>query len=325
MINVAEKLKDCPKGTKLYSPLFGEVEFVGINMGDHKFPIIVGVLDNKSPYSNVTFTAEGKWYNVEQSECLLFPSKDNRDWNKFRIPVKKGDIMMIPNSNHAFITTGEFTDNASVIFICGVDEDNELCINPGNAGWTKGFYIPASEEAKKKLFDKMEAAGYRWNADTLELEKIESKFKEGDVVVDGQGNLCLVSKVKDSTSIIVMAILYKCGILNVYNDNVVNRLNKETTLAPIEDRNKFYSALVSKGYKYDKEQHKLIKQEFKPFDRVLVRDYIDEKWILSIFGYYEDEVDNDFPYVCINGRYAHCIPYEGNEYLLNTSKSPKDN
>lgn len=325
MINIVEKLKDCPKGTKLYSPMFGEVEFVRIEIGSSIFSIIVKVLEDGTPYS-VAFTAEGKWCNTEQSECLLFPSKDNRDWNKFRIPVKKGDIMMIPNSNHAFITTGEFTDNASVMFICGVDEDNELCINPGNAGWTKGFYIPASEEAKKKLFDKMEAAGYRWNADTLELEKIEpSMFKEGDVVVDGQGNLCLVSKVKDSTSIMVMAILYKCGILNIYNNIVVDRLNKETTLASIEDRNKFYSALVRKGYKYNKEQHKLIKQEFKPFDKVLVRDDINEKWILSIFGCYEDEVDKDFPYVCLNGRYCYCIPYEGNEYLLNTPSTPKSN
>ena len=238
MINVAEKLKDCPKGTKLYSPLFGEVEFVRLEIGSPRFPIIVKVLNNGIPYSNVTFTTEGKRLNIEQSECLLFPSKDNRDWNKFRIPVKRGDIMMIPNSEHAFITTGEFTDNASVMFICGVDEDNELCINPGNAGWTKGFYIPASEEAKKKLFDKMEAAGYRWNADTLELEKI--------------------------------------------------------------------------------------KQEFKPFDKVLVRDSIDKKWKISLFSYYDEE-NQYFPYVCISGRYMRCIPYEGNEYLLNTPKSPKDN
>lgn len=149
MINVAEKLKGCLKGTKLYSPLFGEVEFVRIEIGS----IIVKVLDNGIPYSNVTFTAEGKLYNIEQSECLLFPSKDNRDWNKFNLTVNT----------------------------------------------------------------------------------------------------------------------------------------------------------------------------FKPFDKVLVRDYIDEKWILSIFGCYEDEVDTDFPYVCLNGRYRYCIPYEGNEHLLNTPKSPKDN
>ena len=149
MINVAEKLKNCPKGTKLYSPLFGEVEFVRIEIGS----IIVKVLDNGIPYSNVTFTAEGKLYNIEQSECLLFPSKDNRDWNKFNLTVNT----------------------------------------------------------------------------------------------------------------------------------------------------------------------------FKPFDKVLVRDDTNEKWILSIFGCYEDEVDTDFPYVCLNGRYRYCIPYEGNEHLLNTPKSPKDN
>ena len=84
MINIAEKLKDCPKGTKLYSPLFGEVEFVRIEIGS----IIVKVLDNGIPYSTETFTAEGKYYNTEQSECLLFPSKDNRDWNKFDYRIK---------------------------------------------------------------------------------------------------------------------------------------------------------------------------------------------------------------------------------------------
>ena len=43
--------------------------------------------------------------------------------------------------------------------------------------WTMDFTIPASEEAKKELFDKMEEAGYKWNADTLELEKVVPKFK----------------------------------------------------------------------------------------------------------------------------------------------------
>lgn len=88
MINVAEKLKGCPEGTKLYSPLYGEVEFVRIDIGNHKFPIIVRALENEIPYSNVNFTDEGKWYDVEQSECLLFPSKDNRDWNKFDYRIK---------------------------------------------------------------------------------------------------------------------------------------------------------------------------------------------------------------------------------------------
>ena len=319
MINIAEKLKGCPKGTKLYSPLFGEVEFVRIEIGSPRFSILVKVLDNGIPYSNVTFTAEGKLHNIEQSECLLFPSKDNRDWNKFRIPVKKGDIMMIPNSNHAFITTGEFTDNASVMFICGVDEDNELCINPGNAGWTKDFYIPASEEAKKKLFDKMESAGYRWTADTLKLEKIEPPmFKEGNVLIKYDTLFLSTGIIKNN---IIQAYCLRDD--DTFMDCDVS-ISSSLKLASVTDRNKLFSVLTKRGYKYDKEQHKLIKQEFKPFDKVLVRDDINEKWILSIFGCYEDEVDKDFPYVCLNGRYRYCIPYEGNEHLLNTPNTLKD-
>ena len=318
MINIAEKLKDCPQGTKLYSPLFGEMKLVRIDMENPKFPIIVKVLNDESPFSIITFTAEGKWYNFKQSECLLFPSKDNRDWNKFRIPVKRGNIMMIPNSYHAFITTGEFTDNGSVMFICGVDEDNELIINPGNAGWTKGFYIPASEKAKKRLFDKMEAAGYRWNADTLELEKIEPPMLEGNVLIK-HGTLFL------STGIVKNNIIQAYCLCDdgTFMDCDVS-ISSSLKLASVTDRNKLFSVLTKRGYKYDKEQHKLIKQEFKPFDKVLVRDDINEKWIASMFSCYEDE-DKDFPYVCLNGRYCYCIPYEGNEHLLNTPKSPKDN
>ena len=88
MINVAEKLKDCPKGTKLYSPLFGEVELVRIDMKNPSVSIIIRTLYNGSPYSTAIFTAEGKWCGIEQSECLLFPSKDNRDWNKFDYRIK---------------------------------------------------------------------------------------------------------------------------------------------------------------------------------------------------------------------------------------------
>lgn len=59
---------------------------------------------------------------------------------------------------------------------------------------------------------------------------------------------------------------------------------------------------------------------FKPFDKVLVRDNIDEKWLLSIFGCYEDEVDKDYPYVCLNGRYCYCIPYtEQTAHLIGTT------
>ena len=78
-LNLVEILKDCPKGTKLYSPALGEVAFEEINYYDRTYPIIVNTEDG-----TFCFTKQGKLYNIEQSECLLFPSREERDWSKFK-------------------------------------------------------------------------------------------------------------------------------------------------------------------------------------------------------------------------------------------------
>lgn len=77
-LNLIEILKDCPKGTKLYSTVFGEVEFEGIN--DIIGPIIVTTDTGKAE----CFTADGKMYTYYSSDCLLFPSREQRDWSKFK-------------------------------------------------------------------------------------------------------------------------------------------------------------------------------------------------------------------------------------------------
>lgn len=313
-MNITEILKYCPKDTKLYSTVFGEVEFSKINPDDM---IVISVKDG----SPRVFHRNGSY--SEYGECVLFPSKDQRDWKKFRLPVKRGDIMM--SDNRAFIISDEYADtfnNAFHKYICGIDTTGTFKVSQSNTYWTSKFYIPASEEAKKELFDKMAEAGYKWNADTLELEKIESKFKEGDVVIDDQGNLCLVSKIRDDGFITITAALYTNKTLNVYTSNTVTRSIQLVSIASITDRNTLYSALVGEGYRYDEEQHRLVKQEFKPFEKILVRDDATEKWSINQFSYYDEENEN-FPYICMNSCcYHYCIPYEGNEYLLGTTDSP---
>ena len=264
-MNIAEILKYCPKGAKLYSTTFGEVTFDGID-SDETYPIKVS-----SEYSGIRFfTKEGK-YDSHNGECVLFPSKDQRDWNKFRIPVMRGDIMMDINNGCAFIANGKVEEHNYPIIICGIDGDGNLTVNNEEYDFlcTSDLYIPASEEAKKELFDKMKEAGYKWNADTLELEKLESKFKKGDVLIDRQNTLFLVT------------------------GDIID----------------------------DKKQHTLIKQEFKPFDKVLVRNATNEKWSINLFSYYNKE-NKIFPYVCIDGNYHHCMPYEGNEYIVGTTTNP---
>ena len=307
-MNIAEILKYCPKGTKLYSLVDGEVTLKRIE--DYaQYPIEVITNDHK----NNLYTKDGLFYHNSLGECVLFPSKDQRDWNKFRIPVKKGDIMMQIDGTSPFIASGEITIDNYPKYICGITDCGSFKISNNDNSWTVKFYIPASEEAKKELFNKMKEAGYRWNANTLELEKTESQLKEGDGVIDRYGNLCLVSKVESPITIVAIAVLYTDDDLKIYN-NGTNRLSKEITLASIESRNKFYSTLVKEGYIYDKEQHKLVRQEFKPFDKVLVKDRSKEHWKTDIYLNYVEDIYCH--YRCTTGHYKLCIPYEGNEYLL---------
>lgn len=164
----------------------------------------------------------------------------------------------------------------------------------------------------------MTEAGYKWNANTLELEKIEPKFKEGDVVVDRNGDIILVSKANNSR-IISNAVLYTKGDFIIYSD-AITYFNSDINFASIEDKNKLFSALVREGYRYDEKQHRLIKQEFKPFDRVLVRDKDTDTWEADIYlGY--DEEEKYYCYKCTRMNYKFCIPYEGNEYLLDTTNN----
>lgn len=314
-MNIAEILKYCPKGTKLYCILCGNAELEEItNIGTI---VIRKVVDTIS--TSYTLDYEGRYSH--NGECVLFPSKDQRDWNKFRLPVKRGDIMM--SDNKAFIISDEYADafnNAFHKYICGIDTTGTFKVSQLDTYWTSKFYIPASEEAKKELFNKMAEAGYRWNADTLELEKLEPKFKEGDVIIDNQGSLCLVSKIRDDSSMTIAATLYANKALNVFISNNVNRCIQLVTIASTTDRNKLYSALTRKGYKYDKEQHKLVKQKFKPFDKVLVRDDDTDSWEADIYLGYDE--GKPFPYICTRAAYSICISYEGNEYLLDTIDSP---
>lgn len=312
-MNIAEILKYCPKGTKLYSLIDGETTLENVNINS-RYPIETITSKFRTDFINNYYTKDGLFLaEYNNGECLLFPSKEQRDWQKFRLPVERGDIMMNIDGKFPFIATGEMHKDISPKYICGINSLGYFQKGSNEGDWITDFYIPASEEVKKELFDKMAEAGYKWNADTLELEKIESQFKKGDVVVDKNGNVCLVSKVEDSITIIVTAVLYTDNTLKIYN-NSIYRLNKETTLASIKGRNKFYSALVREGYKYDKQQHKLIKQEFKPFDKVLVKDDSKDPWKTDIYLSYTE--NTHYHYRCTTGHYGICIPYEGNEYLV---------
>ena len=313
-MNIANLLKYCPKGTKLYSLIHGEVTLYEVKIRND-YPITVITCTNGYEY----FTSEGLFNKCyPNSECVLFPSKEQRDWSKFRIPVKRGDIMMEVDGAYTFIANGKFDEHNRPIHICGLTGPSLFITNDkeDSCGWTSDFYFPASEEAKKKLFDEMAKAGYRWNNETLELEK-KPIFKEGDVAVDETGNLYLIRCQNETYTQFYCMLYTQCNSLVA---NAITMFPKEHffRLANNEETEHLKRVLKSKSYILDTVNHCLVKNELKPFDKVLIRDDINDKWSINLFSYYDKE-ELDFPYICQNGGYCYCIPYEGNEHLLGTN------
>ena len=85
-IDLTKILKDCQKGTKFYSILYGEVEFISVNSKNDSYQIVLKELRRNS----ITFVdSKGKYFHEYNGECTLFPSKDQRDWSKFTAPWYK--------------------------------------------------------------------------------------------------------------------------------------------------------------------------------------------------------------------------------------------
>ena len=98
-LNLTELLKGAPKGLKLYSPLFGECELDKVLV----YHIYVIVHINNKEFTKI-FYSNGKYYS--QGECLLFPSKENRDWSTFKIKKENfqvGDYVKVNSSGKVYL------------------------------------------------------------------------------------------------------------------------------------------------------------------------------------------------------------------------------
>lgn len=98
VMSIAERLKDAPKGTRLWCTILGEVELVGVDWSRADYPIKVV---KPSIDMDEILTKDGRLYSSAlEADCILFPSKDNRDWSTFDItPVDTP--CMVNNSNNA--------------------------------------------------------------------------------------------------------------------------------------------------------------------------------------------------------------------------------
>lgn len=97
-LNLVEILKDCPKGTKLYSTIYGDVELGEVRLNDNAYPIEIKIGEGSDMICDTT--NDGRLLDEFPGECTLFPSKDQRDWSKFK--VKSNKPKFDPKTLHPF-------------------------------------------------------------------------------------------------------------------------------------------------------------------------------------------------------------------------------
>lgn len=179
-INIEEILKDCPEGTNLYSPLYGEGKLKEV---DSNLIHPIRITTNKG--EEISFNSEGRYSaDYPDAECMLFPSSEMRDWTKF---FKRGDVVYIKEANnvtdYAIFESWKNDDytefNASIFYSnkSGFAE-RKVC--------TAKLYTKANDILKAKLITFIEQHyNGKYNPDTLRVEpvKIERPLKPFDKVL----------------------------------------------------------------------------------------------------------------------------------------------
>lgn len=285
-INLVELLKDCPKDMELYSPMFGTVYFEGIK--DTGIAILVEV--TTSCNSIHQFYSDGK-YNTyySDSECLLFPSKDQRDWSKFQRPFKDGDVVFYNDTIAIFKEWGDETLFRTYVvkYLC-CDSFVDIKVPLFGKSVRKEIRF-ATEEEKQKLFDAIKDYGYRWDDETKTLEKL-SQFKDGDIVTYKYEN-GLVSMILNKF-VNFVEVHYHCALYDnakgfVTNNYIVGE-PKYTHLATEEEKEKLFNAIKANGYKWNNEKMSLEKANHFYAGEVLISSagnvvlfsHVDDKGII---------------------------------------------
>ena len=316
-INIVEILKDKPANTKLYSPLFSEVFFSHVSGG---------YIAVEHHGGTSLFLSSGRFYDYDGSEPLLFPSKEMRDWSKFA--WKKGDVLVNKDGDVHIIferfVDGTYCSFVGKYYLWKENNDTEQFYEKERL-LTSDFNKANKEEAQTYINTIEEKLGSKLNRETLEIEKTQPKFKDGDIValVVRKCTHIAIFQSRQGAYIGFHAVLCQNDELLLEEPFREDVGDIELRLATDSEKQQLFEALAKESKQWDAGKKMIIdlkqKVELKPFDKVLVRHQKTGEWRANIFSH-TDKTDEYLDYVCVNGRWEFCIPYEGNESLLGTTK-----
>lgn len=318
-INIAEILKDKPNGIRLYSPIFGECAFSFVR--EETDDICVNQHNGEKAF----FNSKGL-YNI-LGECLLFPSKEMRDWRKFA--WKKGDVLISNNYCKEVIFYDWYDDTYTNFYgkhLLYSEDKNNIKYNDAFICITGKYTLEDKDAAQTYIKDIEERLGGKLNRETLEVEKTQPEFKDGDVVFVRCKIFCYIEifnyfkgdYLYDYASLsTILHIIDICGEYPIAKDEII-----EIRIATDSEKKQLFEALAKENKVWNAEKKQIVdlkpKWTPKPFDKVMTRVDRNAIWSANIFSH----IDQNGEYVtigCIAG-YPYCLPYnEETAKLIGTS------
>lgn len=329
-INIAEILKNKPKGTRLYSPIFGECAFSLVR--EETDDICV-----KKHNGEIAFFDSKGLYNT-LGEVMLFPSKSMQNWSKFA--WKKGDVLVSIDGGTEVIFD-KWYDETYTSFYCkhylNSEDENKILYYEAFLCTTERYSLEDKDSVQTYINTIEERLGGKLNRGTLEVEKSQPEFKEGDIV-------SLEIRYINSEDVTVETYIvygdYNYGDeLNFYagcnnlcmikHNSCVKPTNTSVRkvfirYATDSEKKQLFDTLAKEGKAWDSEKKVIVdlkpKWTPKPFDRVITRNAADDVWTANIFSH----IDSHGEYVTIAcvGGYTYCLPYnEETAKLIGTTNN----
>lgn len=308
-IDIYEILKDEEYGTELYTPKCGRVWHSG--MANDKDSAKAIWTEDEAGREHF-FDKNGKIY--KEGEILLFPSKQMRDWSKF---FKKGDVLEYVGDKklQGTCTFEKYEDETKTRFFGRFVKEKEV-LNPNlssnfrTVDWVKKYdptgYIRFVEER----------LGGKLNRKTLEIEKAQPEFKDGDIVVAEEDNyydkVIFIAAIKnDIVSKVLINVRYEDYEVH-YNEYRFGR-NRSLRLATDSEKQQLFDALAKEGKRWDAEKKQIV--DLKPAFE-----------IGKLYVFNEDDEDGEFTIIgkLIDKNESEDTLTFGNQYEIENEKFVTD-
>lgn len=317
-LNIAKILKNKPRGTKLYSMIHGKCSFEAVTDEIFKINFCTSKF-GLTQSGECTLIKFGNMY--DGGECIIFPSKEMRDWKKFS--WKKGDVL-ISNDGYIEVIFDKWYDDTYTSFYCkyylNSEDKNKIVYYEEFLCTTAKYSLEDKNTVQTYIKTIEEKLGSKLDRETLEIEK-HTELKDGDIVcISGMGYLAygIVKSIDNLSKKLDYYVLNDMSTLKFedwlsFEDKQIQPITKTQQII-------LFDALAKRGKAWDAEKKQIVdlksKVELKPFDKVVVRCSKADKWSIDFFSY---KVSNG--YICTGDAwFGYCLPYnEETAHLLGTT------